>query len=484
MNLLEKLKDLGFDTVPKEYYEQSVDVWQSWYEGKVKKFHSYRVYNGSKFVRMSRYSVGMGKKVCEDWANLLMNEKVHITLEGKNEQEFFDAVCADNNWTVKSNETQERKAAVGTAAYVFTVTGVAVDEKNGDIIGNGGKIKIDYCYGRNIIPLSWDNGIITECAFAVEKVVKGDTYVYMQVHHLSDSGNYDIDNFLYLKNNENLSDVELSDVEGFENIPKTIHTGSSDRQFVVDRMNIANNTGNNNPLGVSVFANAIDQLKAIDIVYDSYINEFNLGKKRIMVKPSAMKNLDGDPAFDTNDVVFYIMPEDSQDDSMIHEINMSLRTNEFNTGMQDALNMLSAKCGFGENHYKFNQGSIATATQVVSENSTLFRTIKKHEIILEDVLKEIARIILRLGNTYLGKNLNEDVEISVDFDDSIVEDKAADFERDARLLSMGIMGQVEFRMKWMNEDEKTAEEAIQELRDEMIEEESRMIVDNPGAGEM
>lgn len=484
MNLLEKLKALGFTTVPKEYYEQSVDVWQSWYEGKVKKFHSYRVYNGSKFVRMSRYSVGMGKKVCEDWANLLMNEKVHITLEGKKEQEFFDGVCADNNWTVKANETQEKKAAVGTAAYVFTVTDVPVDEENGDIVGNGGKIKIDYCSGNSIIPLSWDNGIINECAFAVEKVVKGDTYVYMQVHHFGENGNYDIDNFLYLKNNENLSDVELSDVEGFENIPKTIHTGSNKRQFVIDRLNIANNTSANNPLGVSVFANAIDQLKAVDIVYDSYINEFNLGKKRIMVKPSAMKNLDGDPAFDTNDVVFYIMPEDSQDDSMIHEINMSLRTTEFNTGMQDALNMLSAKCGFGENHYKFNQGSIATATQVVSENSTLFRTIKKHEIILEDVLKEVARIILRLGNTYLGKSLNEDVEISVDFDDSIVEDKAADFERDARLLSMGIMGQVEFRMKWMNEDEKTAEEAIQELRDRMIEEESRMIVDNPGADEM
>ena len=484
MNLLEKLKALGFTTVPKEYYEQSVDVWQSWYEGKVKKFHSYRVYNGSKFVRMSRYSVGMGKKVCEDWANLLMNEKVHITLEGKKEQEFFDGVCADNNWTVKANETQERKAAVGTAAYVFTVTDVPVDEENGDIVGNGGKIKIDYCSGNSIIPLSWDNGIINECAFAVEKVVKGDTYVYMQVHHFGENGNYDIDNFLYLKNNENLSDVELSDVEGFENIPKTIHTGSNKRQFVIDRLNIANNTSANNPLGVSVFANAIDQLKAVDIVYDSYINEFNLGKKRIMVKPSAMKNLDGDPAFDTNDVVFYIMPEDSQDDSMIHEINMSLRTTEFNTGMQDALNMLSAKCGFGENHYKFNQGSIATATQVVSENSTLFRTIKKHEIILEDVLKEVARIILRLGNIYLGKSLNEDVEISVDFDDSIVEDKAADFERDARLLSMGIMGQVEFRMKWMNEDEKTAEEAIQELRDKMIEEESRMIVDNPGADEM
>ena len=483
MNLLEKLKGLGFTTVPKEYYEQSVDVWQSWYEGKVKKFHNYRVYNGTKFVRQTRYSVGMGKKVCEDWANLLMNEKVHITLEGKKEQEFFDGVCADNNWYVKANETQERKAAVGTAAYVFTVSDVTVDE-DGDVTGNGGKINIDYCSGREIIPLSWDNGVISECAFAVEKTVKGDTYVYMQVHHLNSEKLYDIDNFLYLKNNENLSDVELSEVEGFEHIPKTIHTGSSKRQFVIDRMNIANNTSANNPLGVSVFANAIDQLKAVDIVYDSYINEFNLGKKRIMVKPSAMKSIDGDPAFDSNDVVFYIMPEDSQDDSMIHEINMSLRTSEFNVGMQDALNMLSAKCGFGENHYKFNQGSIATATQVVSENSTLFRTIKKHEIILEDVLKEVAEIILRLGNTYLGKSLNEDVEISVDFDDSIVEDKSADFERDARLLSMGIMGQVEFRMKWLNEDEKTAEEAIQEIRDKMIEEESRMITDTTGADEM
>lgn len=279
--------------------------------------------------------------------------------------------------------------------------------------------------------------------------------------------------------------MELNEVPGFENVPATVHTGSDKRQFVIDRLNIANNTSKygDNPLGISVFANAIDQLKAVDIVYDSYINEFVLGKKRIMVKPSAMVNLDGDPAFDTNDVVFYIMPEDSQDDSMIHEINMNLRTGEFNVGMQDALNVLSAKCGFGENHYRFNQGSISTATQIVSENSTLFRTIKKHEIILEDVLKEIARIIMRLGNTYLGKNLNEDVEISIDFDDSIIEDKDTEFQRDMTMLSAGILSPYEFRMKWLNEDEETAKEALQEAREQVIEEEAAM-TDNAGAAEM
>lgn len=124
MNILEKLKALGFDTVPKEFYEQNIDEWEHWYEGKVDAFHKYKCYNGQRFVHVERYSAGMAKMVCEDWADLLMNEKVKITLEGQAEQEFLDLVCRENNWTVKVNEMQEKKAALGTGAYVFTVTGV------------------------------------------------------------------------------------------------------------------------------------------------------------------------------------------------------------------------------------------------------------------------------------------------------------------------------------------------------------------------
>lgn len=477
MNILEKLKGLGFDTVPKEFYEQNVDVWQSWYTGKVNTFHKYKLYNGSRFVKLERYSVGMAKKVCEDWANLLMNEKVKITLEGEAEQEFFDLVCRQNNFTVKVNEMQERKAAVGTGGYVFSVTDVSVDEETGEMTGGGQEIKIDFVSGRKIIPLSWDNGRIIDCAFAIEKTIKGEQYVYLQIHHVNDSGTYDIENVLYRKSNDNLMDVAINEVAGFEHIAPTVHTGSAQRQFVIDRMNIANNsTDGDNPLGLSVYANAIDQLKAIDIVYDSYVTEFVLGKKRVMVKPSAVKDLDGNPAFDTNDVVFYVMPEDSQDQSMIHEINMDLRTQQLKDGLQDMLNVLSAKCGFGEQHYKFDRGSVQTATQIVSENSTLFRTIKKHEIILEEVLIELARTILRLGNTYLGMSLDEDVEISVDFDDSIIEDKATEFVRDVQMLNMGIMQRYEFRMKWMNEDEETAKAALPQME--------ALLQDDAGADEV
>ena len=102
---------------------------------------------------------------------------------------------------------------------------------------------------------------------------------------------------------------------------------------------------------------------------------------------------------------------------------------------------------------------------IVSENSTLFRTIKKHEIILEETLTQLARTILRLGNKLYGMGLNEEVEISIDFDDSIIEDKQSDFSHDMQLLNAGIMNDWEFRMKWMNEDEATARKMLPKMED-------------------
>lgn len=46
------------------------------------------------------------------------------------------------------------------------------------------------------------------------------------------------------------------------------------------------------------------------------------------------------------------------------------------------------------------------------------------------------------------------MEISVDFDDSIIEEKQTDFSRD-----------MQFLMKWMNEDEATAKAAQPKMQD-------------------
>lgn len=459
-----KLNELGYTTIPDSFYSK-VYEWKSWYQGDVKGFHNYTVQNGERQVKCRRYSIGMGKKLCEDWANLLMNEKVQITLEGEKEQKFIDLVLTENNFTVKANEMQELKSALGTVAYVPRVIGQEISE-SGDIVpGNASGIVLDYVTIENIYPLSWQNGYISECAFSSDVTRGGKDYLYLQIHRREDNGNYVIENRIYRYNNEQLADEQLVNVKGFENIPPVVHTGSDKRQFVIDRPNIANNVNYLLPTGIAIYANAIDVLQGVDIAYDSYVNEFKLGKKRIMVKPSAAQYLDGTPAFDPDDVVFYVMPEDTEDGAVVTPIDMTLRTAEHNTGIQDQLNILSSKCGFGETYYRFDGGSVATATQVISENSTMFRTIKKMEIVLEQALVELCRILLRMGNTAMNAGLNEDVEISIDFDDSIIEDKQTDFSRDMQLLSAGIMNDWEFRMKWMNEDETTAKAALPKMQD-------------------
>lgn len=472
MNIIEKLKQLGYSTVPEEFYTK-VQEWKSWYVGDVNGFHRYKVRNGTSVVRCKRYTLNMGKKIPEDWANLLMNEKVKVTLEGQKEQTFVDRVFEENNFLVKSNEMQEKAFALGTVAFIPRVVGMKATEE-GPVPGSAGGIVIDYVTVEHIWPLAWQNGIITECAFDSIVTVNGEDYCYLQIHHKV-NGLYDIENRIYQYRNGNVDvEVALADVLGFERVPQVVHTGSDRRQFIIDRPNIANNYNDNIPLGISVFANAIDVLKGVDVAYDSYVNEFVLGKKRIMVKPSAMNYLDGEPVFDSDDLVFYVLPEDIQDGAVITPIDMTLRTQEHNTGIQDQLNLLSSKCGFGETYYRFDGGSVATATQVISENSTMFRTIKKHEIILEQVLVELCRIILRLGNTAMNAGLNEDVEISIDFDDSIIEDKQSDFSRDMQLLNAGIMNDWEFRAKWMNEDDETAKKMLPKMEDMTDEEEEEI----------
>ena len=468
-----KLNELGYTTIPDSFYSK-VYEWKSWYQGDVKGFHNYTVQNGERQVKCRRYSLGMGKKLCEDWANLLMNEKVKITIEGQKEQDFIDLVLTENNFTVKANEMQELKSALGTVAYVPRVIGQEISE-SGDIVpGNASGIVLDYVTIENIYPLSWQNGYISECAFSSDVTRGGKDYLYLQIHRREDNGNYVIENRIYRYDNEQLADEQLVNVKGFENIPPVVHTGSDKRQFVIDRPNIANNVNYLLPTGIAIYANAIDVLQGVDIAYDSYVNEFKLGKKRIMVKPSAAQYLDGTPAFDPDDVVFYVMPEDTEDGAVVTPIDMTLRTAEHNTGIQDQLNILSSKCGFGQTYYRFDGGSVATATQVISENSTMFRTIKKHEIVLEQALMELCRILLRLGNTAMNAGLDEDVEISIDFDDSIIEDKQSEFSRDMQMLSAGIMNDWEFRAEYMNDDDATAKAALPKMQDMTTEQQNEV----------
>ena len=130
MTIIDKLKSLGFATINEGFYGK-VQEWKSWYEGDVKGFHRYRVRNGAGIVRCKRYTLNMGKKIPEDWANLLMNERVEITLDRTKEQEFIDRVLEENKDALEydSIEVDDNVAKISlVGAGMMTHVGVASDK--------------------------------------------------------------------------------------------------------------------------------------------------------------------------------------------------------------------------------------------------------------------------------------------------------------------------------------------------------------------
>lgn len=431
------LKQNGYNVIDDSFYNW-INFWMKWYKGKVPSFHEYRQYNGKKKVHRTRKSLGMAKTVSEDWANLCLNEKVEIIIDGKKDTPVHE-VLNKNNFRVRANQLVEIAFALGTGAIVEYM--------------ENDNVHMDYIRAGMIYPLRWDNGEIIDCAFASAKVNGNKKQIYLNIHEKNDKGNYVIKNQVLNWSGNSLTQSELP--EGLE---EEVDTKSETARFQIFKPNIVNNINFDSPMGISIFANAVDQLEGVDLVYDSYLNEFRLGKKRIIV-PITMSRImieesgEFTPVFDDNDTEFYAL--EMGESNKLQEVNMEIRHEAHDAGMETALNMLSLKCGMGVNRYKFEHEAVKTATEVISDKSDLYQGLKKHELILEKALKDMVHSIANM----IGESIKE---VAVNFDDSIIEDSEASRNKDLQEVRDGIMTKWEYRMKWYGEDEDTAKKRAAE----------------------
>lgn len=480
MNIFAYFKQKDIDTLDPRFYRQ-IEVWRSWYASNVRKFHKYKVYRGNgTSVNCTRYALGMAKRVCEDMADLLLNERVTITIANETTDEFVKQVLKANTFEELGNEYQEWKSALGTVAYVVYINDSIIDE-NGNM--KGGTVGINYVEAANIFPTSWQNKAITECIFTFHKTYKRKKYVHFQYHKLEEvtgenRKQYVIENSIVENTTgtgRELEQKQWNEIPAFCGLAERMETNSDKPLFIIDRLNLVNNADEDstNPMGVSLFANAIDTIKKLDLEYDSYANEFSLGRKRIFVAPEFLTMQDGSAVFDPEDTVFYELPEDyfkrSESKEAMHEVNMELRIDEHSRALNDDLNWLSLKCGFGTDRYKFENGGVKTATEVISENSDMYRSLTKHELILERVLIQLIQTIIRAGISIGIPGLVENTDITIAFDDSIIEDKTTERQSDRQDVSMGVMGLAEYRAKWYGETLEQAQKNLPEQASVMAE---------------
>lgn len=450
----------GYNPDVKNVLQTYIDQWKSWYQGNVKDFHNYFIYNGKKKIKQKRFTMNMAKEISEDWSDILWSEKCEISMPNEQAQEQFDELIDSLDLYTLINQSIEKSGALGTESAVVSVYDLIQNEDGMYLDVSNAKTRIDLVDIDWIFPLTWNNKAITECAFGSVEYVKGIRYVVLSVHKIADNGNYVIHNHLFRDNNGNLTEITEQD-----DVMREFDTKSNIPWFAIFKPMLTNNLFNNSPFGIPHYANAIDNLKAVDISFDALKNEIQDGRKRTFVRADMFNYDSGEQklVFDPNDTTVYQLPNGATKDDLIQSDSDTLRTQNQIETLNTNLNILGSKVGFESDHYKYDGGKLQTATAVISANSKMFRRKKKLEIGYESAIYDLTKAIC-YASTQFGKyNINTDGMV-IQFDDSILEDLDAISNRAMREVSAGLLSKIEYRMKVFGESEEVAAQKIAEIK--------------------
>jgi len=456
-NIASVLSKKGINLTVGNIYDLQ-QIWLQWYRGSVNDFHYYTAKVAGKTVQCERLTMNIPKKICEDVSKLLWTEKTKIDLSNKNATKRLWEVLdsKENSFTVNFPIFLEKCLAVGS--------GVLIEYKD-----SNNKTIIDYLNGTVMIPYKYTNsyiqGLITVSRF-VEESKKKKVFYTTITYHEYENGVYRKLNELYKSTNETELGKEIDFSSKFPNVEEKEEIETEAPRFQVYGNNLANNFDLESPMGISILANSIDRFKAIDMKYDSFFKEFKLGKKRILVDPSAMKGqITADEDGNTHLVQYFDADDEAyigingMEDQPVKDIDFSLRAEEHINSINQELNWLSSNIGLGSNYYKFDGTGVKTATEVISENSEAFRTKVHYDIIVNDVIDGLVKAICDME----GIKTNS---INIIADDSIIEDKNAEQVRAMQEVNQKLRSKKSYLVDIKGMTEQEADDELKKIQEE------------------
>lgn len=149
--------------------------------------------------------------------------------------------------------------------------------------------------------------------------------------------------------------------------------------------------------------------------------------------------------------------------------------NIFSPDLRDSniLNGLNAILMRIEDVCDLSRGTLSEASYAEARTATELRILKQRSYSancdiqkeLEHTLETVISIIDKYCDLYNIVPSGE-YEVGYSWDDSIIVDKDAERQVDLLDVDKGLLGKVEYRMKWMGETKKQAEEAIATINEE------------------
>lgn len=411
------LREAGYSTRALEDMEPHVREWDSWMRA-IGEFYDYRDTDGfGRVYQVHRRTIMPAMRVCREWGSLLLDEKTVVVCESRECVDWLASFFSSTNFWGRAQETVVRAFGLGTGAFAVWLD-----------VGRR-LVRVRHYDARMVVPLSWDAEGVRECAFVTRCFSRGALLDQLQMHVMGDDGTYRIRTVCFDGDGR---------VVGVPGVAEDVGTGSVGPTFGIVRPAVPNTRVDFSPYGQSVFADAVDAGKMRVFLSDVMFDQERAADGRRVPIP-----------FGKGDCTVFRKVMSTED--TIQEFAPALRTEAQGKAFRLALQVLGDLVGLGTNYFDLdNVGYVKTATEVSSDNSALMRNIRKNENALQGALADVSRAVLSCGRL-MGAALPDEGDVSVIYDDSIVQDTAAEKRQDMEEVAAGLVTREEYRRKWYGE---------------------------------
>ena len=394
-----------------------ISICDDWYANRViEDFHKRKNLNNVEF-ELSR--MNFAKRCCADDANLC--EIISVAPEKESaSQEFIDKLLSENRFDVRYREQLEKTSATGTVgAYIYLKNAEYLKASDETVSVRGGEIRINYVDADCIIPLTVENGLVTECAFSATNIVKGKEKTTLVIFTL-DNDRYKAETVIFDEKGQKVdaesSEIQLGDVKPFSVM-----------------MNAeVNNIDNMVGYGLPKIYNNIPFFKALDLCYNVLFSDLSKADKIVLINEllCEIRDKDGKPTLTPQQKEIFVMLGEKLPDekSLVQEYNPEIRVEQITKTFELVLSLISMTFGYGSKKYTFENGQIKTATEYIGTKQDSMQELNKQRKQASDYIEDIIHAAIWFSNQFSGTSYNADEALSIEFDDSYVEDKQTKLE--------------------------------------------------------
>lgn len=350
-----------------------------------------------------------------------------------------------------------------------------VDDKDTDW-----QIEFDFIQADSFFPLAFDaSGQITEAAFVQTQTEKEVIYRRLEYHKWKNNTVTIINKAFKSTNNSNQGDmtgldlgqeVPLTSVSTWKDLqPTTTIKNMQKPLFAYFRMPEANTVDTISPLGVSGYSRAVDLIKDADFQYSRLLWEYEAGEMAIDIDRDAMSfkmDSQGRGHSVMNQMQARLFRQvDLGESNTYQPFAPTLRDTSFNAGLNTILMRIEDVVGLGRGSISDASMEAKTATEIKSMKQRAFQTNADIQNSLEDTLKDVIYIMNAYCDLY---EITPDGQYDANFewDDSILVDVDTELNKRLSLMNSGLASKVEVRMWYFGETKRQAEEALQAIEKE------------------